>query len=90
LRVVVGSGEGRKLPDVARMVKEFPAQREETEQGDLLRGLSVRLAVAIKGEQGAAAAELQLGEGAKFFPSNEALAAWRVQAELGQAAIVYE
>jgi DNA polymerase-3 subunit alpha len=33
---------------------------------------------------------LQLGEAAKFFPSNEALAAWRVQAELGQAAIVYE
>jgi DNA polymerase-3 subunit alpha len=90
LRVVVGSGAGRKLPDVARMVKEFPAQREQTEQGDLLRGLSVRLAVAIKGEQGAAAADLQLGEAAKFFPSNEALAAWRVQAEQGQATIVYE
>jgi DNA polymerase-3 subunit alpha len=90
LRVVVGSGAGRKLPDVARMVKEFPAQREETEQGDLLRGLSVRLALAIKSEFGAAAAELQLGEGAKFFPSNEALAAWRVQAEQGQATIIYE
>jgi DNA polymerase-3 subunit alpha len=90
LRVLVGSGADRKVPDVARMVKEFPAQRVDTEQGDLLRGLAVRLVVTINGAEGAATADLQLGEGAKFFPSNEALAAWRVQAELGQATIVYE
>jgi DNA polymerase-3 subunit alpha len=90
LRVVVGSGEGSKRPDVARMVKEFPAQREDTAQGELLRGLGVRLALTLQGEDGPVGAELQLGEAAKFFPSNEALAAWRVQAEQGQSTIIYE
>jgi DNA polymerase-3 subunit alpha len=90
LRVVVGSGGVHKTPDIARMAKEFPAQREVTEQGELLRGLPVRLAMLLKGETGSAAAELQLGDSAKFFPTNEALAAWRVQADQGQAAIIYE
>jgi DNA polymerase-3 subunit alpha len=86
LRVAVNG----KAPDVARMVKEYPAQRELTEQGEVVRGLGVRLAVACQGEAGAASAELQLGEAFKFFPTNEALAGWRVQAEHGKAAIVYE
>ncbi|MBT9507132.1 DNA polymerase III subunit alpha [Rhodoferax sp.] len=86
LRVAVNG----RAPDVARMIKEYPARRESTEQGDLIRGLGVRLAVSRQGETGAASAELQLGEGAKFFPSNEALAGWRVQADQGQAAIIYE
>jgi DNA polymerase-3 subunit alpha len=90
LRVAVGSEVGRKTPDIARMTKEFPAQREVTEQGELLRGLPVRLAMLLKSEAGTASAELQLGESAKFFPTNEALAAWRVQADQGQAAIIYE
>ncbi|MDO8262112.1 MAG: hypothetical protein Q7T21_02695, partial [Gallionella sp.] len=90
LRVAVSSNGGGKAPDVARMVKEYPAQREVTEQGEVLRGMSVRLAVACQGEAGAASAELQLGEAFKFFPTNAALAGWRVQADQGKAAIVYE
>lgn len=86
LRVAVNG----KAPDVARMIKEYPARREVTEQGELVRGLGVRLLVSRQGEAGAATAELQLGEGAKFFPSNEALAGWRVQADQGKAVIVYE
>ncbi|MDO9196199.1 DNA polymerase III subunit alpha, partial [Rhodoferax sp.] len=86
LRVAVNG----KAPDVARMIKEYPARREMTEQGELVRGLGVRLLVSRQGEAGAATAELQLGEGAKFFPSNEALAGWRVQADQGKANIVYE
>lgn len=78
------------MPDVARMIQEYPPRREMTEQGELIRGLGVRLALSCEGEIGMASAELQLGEGAKFFPSSTALAGWRVQAEQGQAAIVYE
>ncbi len=90
LRVAVNADIDVKAPDVARMIKEFPAQREVTQQGELLRGLTVRLAVSRRGESGAATAELQLNDMVKFFPSNAALAAWRVQAQHGKAEIVYE
>jgi DNA polymerase-3 subunit alpha len=86
LRVAVNG----KAPDVARMIKDYPAQRETTEQGELVRGLSVRLAVTRQLDDAQASVELQLGEGAKFYPSNAALAGWRVQADQGKAAIVYE
>jgi DNA polymerase-3 subunit alpha len=79
-----------KAPDVARLVKEFPPKRELTEQGELLRGLGVRLVVSRQGEAGAAVAELQLGEDARFFPSDAALAMWRAQADQGRSVIVYE
>ncbi len=75
-----------KAPDVQRLVRDFPARREMTEQGELVRGLPVRLAVRRE----AATAELQLGEEAKFFPSDAALASWMAQADQGQAQIVYE
>ncbi|NMM15223.1 MAG: DNA polymerase III subunit alpha [Rhodoferax sp.] len=90
LRVAVSSDVNGKAPDVARMIKDYPAQRETTEQGEVVRGMAVRLAVSCQGEAGAASAELQLGESYKFFPTNEALAGWRVQADQGQAAIIYE
>jgi DNA polymerase-3 subunit alpha len=48
--------------------------------------LPVRLALL----RDAATAELQLGEAARFFPSDAALASWMAQAEGGQAQIVYE
>ena len=90
-----------KAPDVGRMVKDFPAKREMTEQGLLVRGLSVRFAVSREasdasqgegpqGEAVRATAELQLGEAAKFFPTDAALAGWRSQAHQGLCAIVYE
>jgi DNA polymerase-3 subunit alpha len=75
-----------KAPDIERLVRDFPARREMTEQGELVRGLPVRLAV----RRDAATAELQLGEDAKFFPSDAALASWMAQADQGQAQIVYE
>ena len=91
-----------KAPDVQRLIKDFPAKSELTEQGVLVRGLAVRLAVsradpqATPGTTGApgdalgAKAELQLGDAAKFFPSDAALASWRAQAHQGACAIVYE
>lgn len=75
-----------RAPDVRRLVSEFPPQREESEHGELVRGLPVRLALRRE----TVTAELQLGEDAKFFPSDAALASWIAQADAGQAQIVYE
>jgi DNA polymerase-3 subunit alpha len=86
LRVAVN---GRK-PDVARLVKQFPPKREMSEQGELVRGLPVRLALLSENADGKALAELQLGEDAKFFPSDAALAGWMAQADQGKSVIVYE
>jgi DNA polymerase-3 subunit alpha len=86
LRVAVNG----RAPDIARIVKEFPAQREQTEQGDLVRGLPVRLVLERRNDELAARAELALGEAAKFFPTDAALASWMAQADQGQARIVYD
>ncbi len=86
LRVMVNGA----APDIQRLVKEFPARREMTEQGELLRGLPVRLRVERQLEAGGVSAELQLGDEARFFPSDEALASWSAQALHGRAVIVYD
>jgi DNA polymerase-3 subunit alpha len=103
LRVAVNLDSVGKSLDVARMIKEFPAQREMSEQGELVRGLSVRLQVQQLLDNAArdavldstdgcagATAELHLGEGAKFYPSDAALAGWRAQADQGKAVIAYD
>jgi DNA polymerase III subunit alpha len=82
LRVAVNG----KAPDIGRLVREFPPRRELSEQGELVRGLNVRLAL----RRGGAVAELQLGDEAKFFPSDAALASWMAQADQGAAQIIYE
>ncbi|HUR90347.1 MAG TPA: DNA polymerase III subunit alpha [Ramlibacter sp.] len=82
LRVAVNG----RAPDIKRILREFPPKREATEQGDLFRGLPVRLAVKRDGAE----AEIQLGEDARFFPSDAALASWIAQADQGAAQIVYE
>jgi DNA polymerase-3 subunit alpha len=86
LRVAVNG----RAPEVAKLVKAFPPQRELTEQGELLRGLPVRLKLERKADNIAASAELSLGEQAKFFPSDAALSSWIAQADQGKAEIVYE
>ncbi|MFM9880104.1 MAG: DNA polymerase III subunit alpha [Burkholderiaceae bacterium] len=87
LRVAVNG----RPPDIARLVKDFAPQREMSEQGELLRALGVRLVMQRHSEAGGtASAEVQLGDAAKFFPSDVALASWRAQADAGQAVVVYE
>ena len=86
LRVAVNG----RAPDIARIVQQFPAQREQTEQGDLVRGLPVRLVLERYKDQLAARAELALGDAAKFFPTDAALASWMAQADQGRAQIVYD
>ena len=82
LRVAVNG----KAPDIARLVKDYPPRLETTELGELRQGLPVRLSLARSG----ARVDLQLGERAKFFPTDAALASWIAQAQSGEAVIVYE
>ncbi len=55
-----------------------------------MRGLPVRLLVERRADKGGVMAQLQLGDEARFFPSDAALASWMAQADEGRAAIVYE
>ena len=65
---------------------DCPAQRVASEEGELVRGLGVRLALQRDG----AVAELQLGPDALFYPSAAALAGWALEAAPGQARRVSE
>jgi DNA polymerase-3 subunit alpha len=82
-------------PDVQKLLHEFPVKREQTEQGELVRGLPVRFAVQLGVDQeiaGCKGAEfdLHLDDRARFYPSDAALAGWRAQADQGRAVIAYE
>ena len=103
LRVAVNASSVGKVPDVARITREFPARRETSEQGETVRGMSVRLVVQrmlasdSAGNTGdpeagcsGATAELHLGEDARFYPTDAALAGWRAQADQGRAVIAYD
>ncbi|WP_295958037.1 DNA polymerase III subunit alpha [Rhodoferax sp.] len=74
--------------DIAQLVKDFPPQRETTEQGDVVHGLPVRLSVQRQTAQGSAVAVLQLGEQARFYPTDAALA--YCQSQAAQAVVAYE
>ncbi len=79
--LLVVAGEA-PLP-VAELLREFPARRVATDQGELVQGLPVRLAV----QRARAHGEIDLGDAARFFPSDEALERWR---QRGAAAVVYD
>ena len=57
------------VPPVAEVLREFPSRRVVTEHGELPQGLAVRLALQREHATG----ELDLGDAARFFPSDEAL-----------------
>ena len=81
LRVAVNG----KAPDIARLVQRLSAAHaSRASTASCCRGLAVRLSMA----RGGAQVELQLGERAKFFPTDAALASWTAQAE--RQARVYE
>ncbi len=81
---------GEKPPQVARLLQEYAARKEATEHGDLEHGLRVRLGVRCHSAEGAASAELQLGDAHRMYPTDAALTAWAAEAELGRAVVVYE
>ncbi len=74
------------VPPVADVLRDFPSRRVATEQGDLSQGLGVRLRL----HRERASAELDLGEEARFYPTDAALDRWRLSAAGGRAMIVYE
>ncbi|MDO9359493.1 MAG: DNA polymerase III subunit alpha [Polaromonas sp.] len=82
LRVAVNG----QAPDISRLVRDFPARAEHSEQGTVIRGLPVRLSL----RRDTATAELQLGEASRFYPTDAALASWMAQADQGRVQIVYE
>ncbi|MCO5117087.1 MAG: DNA polymerase III subunit alpha [Burkholderiaceae bacterium] len=86
LRVAVGS----QPPEVARLLADFPPRRESTEAGDVWQGLPVRLLLERRKDGVGVMAQLQLGEQAKFYPSDAALAGWMAQADEGRAQVVYD
>ena len=86
LRVAVNGS----VPDISRLVRDFPPRREMSEQGELVRGLPVRLSVERGVDFGMVAADIVLDDRARFFPTDAALASWMAQADKGLAHIIYE
>jgi DNA polymerase-3 subunit alpha len=82
LRVAVNGS----VPPVAEVLRDFPSRRLVTEHGDLPQGLTVRLELQREAASGA----LDLGDAARFYPTDAALARWRAGAHHGQAAVVYD
>ncbi len=82
LQVALNGG----VPPVAEVLKLWPAKRVDTEHGELLQGLSVRLIV----QRPSAVGELDLGDEARFWPCDEALGRWRSLAHEGLARVVYD
>ncbi len=75
-----------QAPDIERLLREYPAQVQHSPEGDLIRGLPIRIHLLREG----VSAQIQLGDKARFFPSDAALASWTAQAHEGQAQIIYE
>ncbi|HJV62141.1 MAG TPA: DNA polymerase III subunit alpha [Albitalea sp.] len=73
------------IPPVAEVLRDFPTRKVPTEHGDLTQGLPVRLVL----ERERARGELDLGEEARFFPTDAAIARWR-EGSHGRASVVYE
>lgn len=84
------------LPDIQRLVKEFPAVTEATENGTITRGLPIRLSFVAelqKPELEAVyevSAQYELGDKAQFYPSDAAMAIWTAQAYKGRAQVIYD
>ncbi len=82
LALTVGTG----LPPVEDVLRTWPVKRVETDHGELVQGLGIRIQLL----RPHVTAELDLGEDARFWPCDEALARWRQVAQGGQAQVVYE
>jgi len=77
---------GGGAPPVAEVLRLWPARREDSEHGQLMQGLPIRLHLQRAG----VSAELDLGDEARFWPCDEALGRWRSLAHGGVATVVYE
>lgn len=84
-RYLLVDNRGEK-PPVDDVLKLWPAKRSEDENGVTVQGLPVRLRLLRSSAQ----ADFELGDAARFWPSDEALARWRSVAHGGVAQVVYE
>ena len=71
---------------LTELVKQWPARRTSDEHGDSLHGLGVRIKVRTEG----AAAELDLGDQGRFWPSDDALARWKQIMPAQPPQVVYD
>ena len=85
--VTVNLKTGANQLAVDKVLKEFPARRQMTDQGEVMQGLAVRFTLLF--DDFVAPKKVQIDVKA-FFPSDAALASWRAQAESGLADVVYE
>jgi len=61
---------------------DFPPKRELTDQGEFFKGVGIRFEIEAFNDNLEATAQLQLGEAARFFPSDAALASWYAAVDL--------
>ena len=73
------------LPPVAEILRTWPVRRQDTDHGERVQGLGVRLVLTRPQVR----AELDLGDEGRFWPSEEALSRWRQVAHAGEAEVVY-
>ncbi|MEY4295794.1 MAG: polymerase subunit alpha, partial [Pseudomonadota bacterium] len=77
------------LESMRSIMKDFPPKRELTDQGEFFKGLGIRFEVEKYSESVGATAQLQLGENARFFPSDAALASWYAAVDSSAVKLVY-
>jgi len=71
---------------LTELVKQWPARRSVSEHGESVHGLGVRIKVRTQG----AAAELDLGDQGRFWPSDDALARWKQIMPTQSPQVVYD
>ena len=71
---------------LTELVRQWPARRTSDEHGDSIHGLGVRIKVRTEG----AAAELDLGDQGRFWPSDDALARWKQIMPAQPPQVVYD
>ena len=71
---------------LTELVKQWPAKRSVTEHGESVQGLGIRIKVRTPG----AAAELDLGDQGRFWPSDDALARWKQIMPAQPPQVVYD
>jgi DNA polymerase-3 subunit alpha len=77
---------------VADLLREFPARRVPSPQADLpesVQGLPIRVVIERVTADVSARAELELGDAARFFPSDQALQRAKELMPTGQIELVY-
>ena len=83
---VCSPGAPQRLPDVARLLREFPAVTVLADDGyESKLGLPLRFEIAGAGSKGC----VQLPSHHRFWPSDAALAAWMLEVQGAQTQIVY-